>query len=445
LALALAVFVLLAPGRTGAIEVEFDYTYDTGGFFDDPARRELLEVSARHVNRYIDRLEAIVPENENRWFTMPALPPGGADKTLFDMQIPADTIRVFVGGNSILPELHLSQSNTQPAALFSGTPEWDSLLRSRGQSGALDSPATDYGTWGGVTMYNSDDVAWHFGLTTEGLDEDETDFLTVAMHELLHIFGFGPAKSFEAKTDFENLRFTGSEALSVSSGTNPQLALYDGGHWAEGTVSFAGGREQTALMNAVIEPGERKYPTLLDRAAMRDIGWEEAHAGDVNLDRQFDTLDIVAVLQAGKYRSGEIASWADGDWNDDFVFDQRDIVAALTTGAYLTGPYAAIAAPPIAPLDADENPSVFRSTFGAGSSSLGTGRLHAQGPEHPSLLEELTGASSLAGGGTLGSAELNTEPIPEPKSWILAALGLLGLLGYLKVANRKPKRLGGWG
>jgi hypothetical protein len=58
-------------------------------------------------------------------------------------------------------------------------------------------------------------------------------------------------------------------------------------------------------------------------------------AGDANMDSAFDQWDIVAVLQANKYRTGQRAKWADGDWNGDGVFDQLDIVTALATGDYL--------------------------------------------------------------------------------------------------------------
>jgi hypothetical protein len=77
------------------------------------------------------------------------------------------------------------------------------------------------------------------------------------------------------------------------------------------------------------------------------IAWYEqlpGDAGDANLDNQFDQTDITAVLGAGKYRTGEPATWQEGDWNHDGVFDQLDIIAALQTGSYLQGPYAARAA-----------------------------------------------------------------------------------------------------
>lgn len=64
-------------------------------------------------------------------------------------------------------------------------------------------------------------------------------------------------------------------------------------------------------------------------------------AGDSNRDGQFDQLDIVQVLMAAKYYSGQAAAWSEGDWNGDGRFDPLDIVAALQTGRYLQEPTAA--------------------------------------------------------------------------------------------------------
>ena len=58
-------------------------------------------------------------------------------------------------------------------------------------------------------------------------------------------------------------------------------------------------------------------------------------AGDSNEDGRFDQLDLVQVLQGGKYQTGQPATFAEGDWNVDGVFDQLDIVEALQGGNYL--------------------------------------------------------------------------------------------------------------
>ena len=54
--------------------------------------------------------------------------------------------------------------------------------------------------------------------------------------------------------------------------------------------------------------------------------------GDANGDGQMDPLDIVQVLQAGKYLADEAATWGEGDWTGDGRFDPRDIVWALQKG-----------------------------------------------------------------------------------------------------------------
>ena len=63
----------------------------------------------------------------------------------------------------------------------------------------------------------------------------------------------------------------------------------------------------------------------------------DAAPGDANLDGRFDQQDIVQVLQGGKYRTGETATFEEGDWSGDGVFDQLDVVCALQTGGYLKG------------------------------------------------------------------------------------------------------------
>jgi hypothetical protein len=56
--------------------------------------------------------------------------------------------------------------------------------------------------------------------------------------------------------------------------------------------------------------------------------------GDVNWDGIFDSTDIVAAFAAGKFKSGQRATWSTGDWNWDGVFDVMDLEFALTDYFY---------------------------------------------------------------------------------------------------------------
>ena len=64
--------------------------------------------------------------------------------------------------------------------------------------------------------------------------------------------------------------------------------------------------------------------------------------GDSNEDGVFNQLDLVSVLQAGKYLDDAPATFAEGDWNGDGFFDQRDLVLALQAGTYAGSPLAAL-------------------------------------------------------------------------------------------------------
>jgi hypothetical protein len=58
--------------------------------------------------------------------------------------------------------------------------------------------------------------------------------------------------------------------------------------------------------------------------------------GDANLDRRFDSRDLVQVFQAGEYDDSLAgnSSWATGDWSGDWEFNSADLVLAFQAGRY---------------------------------------------------------------------------------------------------------------
>ncbi|MCP4195217.1 MAG: hypothetical protein GY768_31840 [Planctomycetaceae bacterium] len=60
--------------------------------------------------------------------------------------------------------------------------------------------------------------------------------------------------------------------------------------------------------------------------------------GDANLDRVFNSSDLVIVFQAGEYDDPLPlnSQWETGDWNGDGDFDSSDLVLAFQSGAYQT-------------------------------------------------------------------------------------------------------------
>ena len=68
--------------------------------------------------------------------------------------------------------------------------------------------------------------------------------------------------------------------------------------------------------------------------------------GDANLDGEFNSSDLTAVLQTAKYEIDDDAGWAEGDWTGDGRFDKSDLTVALQDGGYEKGARAAVAAVP---------------------------------------------------------------------------------------------------
>ncbi|MCA9168921.1 MAG: PEP-CTERM sorting domain-containing protein [Planctomycetales bacterium] len=72
----------------------------------------------------------------------------------------------------------------------------------------------------------------------------------------------------------------------------------------------------------------------------------DSWVGDSNLDKEFNSSDLVAIFQEGKFETGAAATWAQGDWTGDGVFDSSDFVAAFQGGGFEQGVRAAVSAVP---------------------------------------------------------------------------------------------------
>ena len=75
---------------------------------------------------------------------------------------------------------------------------------------------------------------------------------------------------------------------------------------------------------------------LADLSALLEMEFA-TQAGDVNLDQQFNSSDLVSIFGAGFYElppSATPVRWSHGDWNCDGVFDTRDLVWAFQANRY---------------------------------------------------------------------------------------------------------------
>jgi hypothetical protein len=250
---------------SGPLRIRFDYSLDSNGFFSSQTRRDVLQAAGDAlIQKFSDSLLAIAPGGVNQWTASFQNPATGQTQNIQNLNIAQNELVIYAGARP-LPSgtLALAASGGYSA---SGTQAFLNTVIGRGQAGALTSPATDYGPWGGSIAFSSSNT-WHFGATTDGLDSTETDFLSAATHELAHLLGFGTAASWNRYVS--GSQFTGPNSVAnYDLGGNIPL---DSGkaHWVDGTLD--GGRE--TLMDPTTARGTRKALTRLDLAGLQDIGW----------------------------------------------------------------------------------------------------------------------------------------------------------------------------
>ena len=287
---ALALLLLASPSR--AIEIELRYDYDTLGFFNAPGSREALRAAADYYESILhDSLSAINPAAwpGATWEARFSHPATGTTTIITDLAVPADTIIVFAGGRN----LGGTAGQGGPGGRWaSGWQEWFDLLASRGQLGALATPATDFGPWGGSITFNTT-LTWNF--STTGPVSGKTPFMTIALHELGHLLGIGTAASWTAKVS--GTTFTGAHA-ALAYGSNVPLQS-GGGHWRDDGFCVAPNGHKASNANNVLskaygqfgaphgftqqvlmDPSScsagsyMKVLTDVDLAGLRDIGWQ---------------------------------------------------------------------------------------------------------------------------------------------------------------------------
>ena len=245
-----------------AIQIVFDYSYDTSGFFNSQLRRDILQTAANRLgNRLSDNLLGISSSGNNNFTAAFSDPSTGSSTSLSNYSVAENALVIYVGGRDLSGSaLGLGGPGGYSV---SGTSSFVDLVRTRGQAGA---PTTDFGPWGGAISFDSN-ANWYFDtdLSTSA-DIQGSDFYSVALHEMGHVLGLGTAGSWNNLLD-GNGNFVGPTAGTVALSA-------DQAHFASGTQSTVNGVAQDAAMTPSITSGTRKEFTALDFAALRDIGWQ---------------------------------------------------------------------------------------------------------------------------------------------------------------------------
>ena len=338
------VFILCTVAPVEAsIQLQFDYTYDSSGFFDAVipegalAKSTLEAVGDFYASILDDDLLAIDPDYGLTGYTFQ---PDTLGSGLYipNLDVPADAVIVYVGAYNFDGNI-LGQAGP---GIYS-QPVFDAAM-ARGEGSRRDMigpKATEFAPWGGAMGIDSD-TNWNLDYTADPAG-DEIDLYSVIVHEIGHVLGMGIADSWDNL--IRGTQFSGVAAVAEHGG--PVAVTEDGSHWAAGTTStvFAGYASQDASMTPYISWGTRKLFTALDVAGLDDIGWDihylpGAH-GDANLDDKVDDID--ATIMATNWLRSD-ATWSQGDFNGDGTVDDED--AALMATNWQTGSGSAAASVP---------------------------------------------------------------------------------------------------
>lgn len=249
---------------TPSITVRFDYTFDNTGFFDQPEAREAMQRAAdQFAPRLHDTLAPIVPSGNNTWQAIVTNPVNNARLAFDNLVVQQNEVIVYATAGPVgTSELAIASSGGFTA---SGTQSWLNTVSGRGQEGALGPNPTDVAPWGGLIAFD-DRVNWNFadGPPTS----NQFDFTSVALHELLHIFGFGLGEPAFNQWISGN-QFVGPHTVEVFGGPVP-MPPGDDSHFAQGTTFD--GRE--VVMVPAIRSGDFRAMSALEFAVLRDVGWE---------------------------------------------------------------------------------------------------------------------------------------------------------------------------
>ncbi len=179
-------------------------------------------------------------------------------------------------------------------------------------------------------------------------DQDEFGFRTPTNTDLIRFYiksssGGGKSGPFW----FDDLYLEDSSLLNL---TNPTLPYPLGDFNRDQIVDV----HDVNLLSEAIAANSDDLHFDLDASQSVDLGdlnqmiheVMRTSMGDANLDGEFNTRDLVMVLEAGKYETQLDAGWSHGDWTADLRFGTADLVAALMEGTYEQGPQPSSAAVP---------------------------------------------------------------------------------------------------
>jgi hypothetical protein len=249
-------YLKVTPTSIDSFNIQFDYRFDTNGFFKNPTRRANLEAAAKIWEDIIKNEFTDVPAD-----TKVSVKDPQTNKFInFTLDYKIDDLVVFVGARNIGGSGGALAIGGPSSAYYIG-----SSLDTRYNS------SDNFEPWTGSISFNTS-KSWFFDATpntSNDIPVISNDFLSVAVHELGHVLGIGTSKAFGSFIVGNSFYGPNAKALN---GNNPIPLNSEMDHVQDDFLIGNVGSE--AVMGPSLAAGKRKLPTPLDIALLADIGYQ---------------------------------------------------------------------------------------------------------------------------------------------------------------------------
>ena len=273
--------------------IKLDFSYDTSGYFNDTDRRAPVAKAAALWSEIIQDDFTEIPTGSSFSIRNPSKADGNLTITLDE---PIEDLLIYVGARNL-------SGNT----LGIGGPSGYSLEGDVYSARISDDfrglgPTSDYEPWAGVLTFD-DEANWNFGLDEPS--SDESDLLTVALHEIAHVLGVGTASTFFELSSDE--KFLGLNTKKLNNGV-PLPLHEDGAHVEDGY------NDDLILMDPTSTTGTRNSISEFDKAILADLGY--LISGYDYYGEPF----AIATSQGEQINGSNLNDILSGLGGDDFIF-----------------------------------------------------------------------------------------------------------------------------